>query len=64
MAGISRRTFIAGGAVGPLRHAGELDPQARDADREREVGVYLRPMSICMQPSHTDRDTRVEVERA
>jgi anaerobic selenocysteine-containing dehydrogenase len=25
---------------------------------------HLRPMSICMQPSHTDRDTRVEVERA
>jgi anaerobic selenocysteine-containing dehydrogenase len=24
---------------------------------------HLRPMSICMQPSHTDRDTRVEVER-
>jgi DMSO reductase family type II enzyme molybdopterin subunit len=25
---------------------------------------HLRPMSISMQPSHTDRDTRVEVERA
>ncbi|MCC6642156.1 MAG: molybdopterin-dependent oxidoreductase [Deltaproteobacteria bacterium] len=25
---------------------------------------HLRPMSICMQPSHTDRDTRVEVARA
>jgi anaerobic selenocysteine-containing dehydrogenase len=24
---------------------------------------HLRPMSICMQPSHTDRDTRVEVQR-
>ncbi len=24
---------------------------------------HLRPMTICMQPSHTDRDTRVEVER-
>ena len=23
---------------------------------------HLRPMSICMQPSHTDRDTRVQVE--
>jgi hypothetical protein len=23
---------------------------------------HLRPMSICMQPSHTDRDTRVEAE--
>ncbi len=22
---------------------------------------HLRPMTICMQPSHTDRDTRVEV---
>jgi hypothetical protein len=21
----------------------------------------MRPMAICMQPSHTDRDTRVEV---
>jgi DMSO reductase family type II enzyme molybdopterin subunit len=25
---------------------------------------HLRPMSICMQPSHTDRDTRVEVAPA
>lgn len=25
---------------------------------------HLRPMAICMQPSHTDRDTRVEVVRA
>ena len=25
---------------------------------------HLRPMSICMQPSHTDRDTHVEVVRA
>jgi len=25
---------------------------------------HLRPMSICLQPSHTDRDTRVEVVRA
>jgi DMSO reductase family type II enzyme molybdopterin subunit len=25
---------------------------------------HLRPMAIAMQPSHTDRDTRVEVERA
>jgi DMSO reductase family type II enzyme molybdopterin subunit len=25
---------------------------------------HLRPMSICMQPSHTDRDTRVEVALA
>jgi nitrate reductase alpha subunit len=24
---------------------------------------HLRPMTICMQPSHTDRDTRVEVMR-
>lgn len=24
---------------------------------------HLRPMSLCLQPSHTDRDTRVEVER-
>jgi DMSO reductase family type II enzyme molybdopterin subunit len=24
---------------------------------------HLRPMMICMQPSHTDRDTRVEVAR-
>jgi hypothetical protein len=24
---------------------------------------HLRPMTICMQPSHTDRDTRVEVEQ-
>jgi nitrate reductase alpha subunit len=24
---------------------------------------HLRPMTICMQPSHTDRDTRVEVVR-
>jgi len=24
---------------------------------------HLRPMSICLQPSHTDRDTRVEVAR-
>jgi DMSO reductase family type II enzyme molybdopterin subunit len=24
---------------------------------------HLRPMTICCQPSHTDRDTRVEVER-
>jgi steroid C-25 hydroxylase alpha subunit len=24
---------------------------------------HLRPMTICLQPSHTDRDTRVEVER-
>jgi hypothetical protein len=23
---------------------------------------HLRPMTPCMQPSHTDRDTRVEVE--
>jgi DMSO reductase family type II enzyme molybdopterin subunit len=23
---------------------------------------HMRPMAICMQPSHTDRDTRVEVE--
>ncbi len=23
---------------------------------------HLRPMTICMQPSNTDRDTRVEVE--
>ncbi len=23
---------------------------------------HLRPMTICLQPSHTDRDTRVEVE--
>jgi nitrate reductase alpha subunit len=23
---------------------------------------HLRPMAICLQPSHTDRDTRVEVE--
>ena len=22
---------------------------------------HLRPMTICLQPSHTDRDTRVEV---
>jgi DMSO reductase family type II enzyme molybdopterin subunit len=25
---------------------------------------HLRPMGICLQPSHTDRDTRVEVVRA
>jgi len=25
---------------------------------------HLRPMIICLQPSHTDRDTRVEVEAA
>jgi len=25
---------------------------------------HLRPMAIAMQPSHTDRDTRVEVEKA
>jgi anaerobic selenocysteine-containing dehydrogenase len=25
---------------------------------------HLRPMAICLQPSHTDRDTRVEVARA
>jgi anaerobic selenocysteine-containing dehydrogenase len=25
---------------------------------------HLRPMSICLQPSHTDRDTRVEMELA
>jgi anaerobic selenocysteine-containing dehydrogenase len=25
---------------------------------------HLRPMIICLQPSHTDRDTRVEVARA
>jgi nitrate reductase alpha subunit len=25
---------------------------------------HFRPMGICMQPSHTDRDTRVEVARA
>jgi DMSO reductase family type II enzyme molybdopterin subunit len=25
---------------------------------------HFRPMAICMQPSHTDRDTRVEVKRA
>jgi DMSO reductase family type II enzyme molybdopterin subunit len=25
---------------------------------------HLRPMGICMQPSHTDRDTRVDVARA
>jgi nitrate reductase alpha subunit len=25
---------------------------------------HLRPMAIAMQPSHTDRDTRVQVERA
>jgi DMSO reductase family type II enzyme molybdopterin subunit len=25
---------------------------------------HLRPMSICLQPSHTDRDTRVEIEPA
>jgi hypothetical protein len=25
---------------------------------------HLRPMTICLQPSHTDRDTRVEVARA
>jgi DMSO reductase family type II enzyme molybdopterin subunit len=25
---------------------------------------HMRPMSICMMPSHTDRDTRVEVVRA
>ena len=25
---------------------------------------HLRPMTICLQPSHTDRDTRVEVQRA
>ena len=25
---------------------------------------HMRPMMICMQPSHTDRDTRVDVERA
>ena len=25
---------------------------------------HIRPMVIAMQPSHTDRDTRVEVERA
>jgi DMSO reductase family type II enzyme molybdopterin subunit len=25
---------------------------------------HMRPMSICMQPSHTDRDTRVEVALA
>jgi len=24
---------------------------------------HMRPMTICMQPSHTDRDTRVDVER-
>ena len=24
---------------------------------------HLRPMAICLQPSHTDRDTRIEVER-
>jgi DMSO reductase family type II enzyme molybdopterin subunit len=24
---------------------------------------HMRPMAICMQPSHTDRDTRVEVSR-
>ena len=24
---------------------------------------HLRPMAICLQPSHTDRDTRVEVSR-
>jgi anaerobic selenocysteine-containing dehydrogenase len=25
---------------------------------------HLRPMTICLQPSHTDRDTRVEIELA
>ena len=25
---------------------------------------HLRPMTLCMQPSHTDRDTRVEIEPA
>ena len=25
---------------------------------------HLRPMTIAMQPSHTDRDTRVEIEKA
>jgi hypothetical protein len=25
---------------------------------------HLRPMVLCLQPSHTDRDTRVEVARA
>ncbi len=25
---------------------------------------HLRPMAICMQPSHTDRDTRVDVTLA
>ena len=25
---------------------------------------HLRPMPICMQPSHTDRDTRVNMEKA
>jgi len=25
---------------------------------------HLRPMAIAMQPSHTDRDTRVQVEKA
>ena len=24
---------------------------------------HLRPMTICLQPSHTDRDTRVEVTK-
>ena len=24
---------------------------------------HLRPMAICMQPSHTDRDTHVEMQR-
>ena len=23
---------------------------------------HMRPMAICMQPSHSDRDTRVEVD--
>ncbi|MDB4433431.1 hypothetical protein N9166_01705 [bacterium] len=25
---------------------------------------HLRPLAICMKPSHTDRDARVEVMRA
>jgi hypothetical protein len=25
---------------------------------------HLRPMPLCMQPSHTDRDTRVNMEKA
>jgi anaerobic selenocysteine-containing dehydrogenase len=24
---------------------------------------HLRPMALCLQPGHTDRDTRIEVER-